>query len=41
MNNKVGLDLPSSGLLRSVDFQLVTDVLGQPIGSIFNDQVVL
>jgi hypothetical protein len=27
-------------MLRSVDWQLVTDVSGEPIGPIFNDQAV-
>ena len=31
-------DLRSSVMLRSVDRQLVTDVSGQPIGSIFKGQ---
>jgi len=31
-------DLRSSGTLRSVDWKLLTDVLGQPIGHIFKDQ---
>jgi hypothetical protein len=31
-------DFRSSGLLHSVDWQLVKDVSGQPIASIFEDQ---
>jgi hypothetical protein len=30
-----------SGMLSSVDWQLVTDVSGQPIGAIFKRQAVL
>jgi len=34
-------DARFSGMLRSTDWLLVTDVSGQPIGLIFKDQVVL
>jgi hypothetical protein len=33
-------DLRSSQMLRMVDWQLVTDVSVQPIGTIFNDKAV-
>jgi hypothetical protein len=33
-------DLRSSGMLRSTDWYLVTDVSGQPIGAIFKGQEV-
>jgi hypothetical protein len=40
MNYKYKWDLRSSGMLRSIDWYLVTDVSGQPIGPIFRGQAV-
>jgi hypothetical protein len=33
-------DLPSFGMLLNIDWQLVTDVSGPPIGSFFKDKAV-
>jgi hypothetical protein len=37
---KVLIILCSSGIFCSLEWQLVTDVLGQPIGPVFKDQAV-
>jgi hypothetical protein len=41
LNKRVSIrGLRSSGMLRSVDWWLFTDVSGQPMGPIFNGQAV-
>jgi hypothetical protein len=40
LKEKVATILCSSGMFRSLEWQLVTDVLGQPIGPVFKNQAV-
>jgi hypothetical protein len=36
-NNKIPQDIRTSGILRNVDLEVVTDVSGQHIGPIFKN----